>query len=108
MSDCLRLLLPADDKVQVAYALERVGRISRLRGQSLCAVRLWAAAAKLRQRRTTPLQPGERERFDEEVALTRASHSSEASDAAWAEGGAMTWEQAVAYALAGGEADEAD
>ena len=108
MSACLRLLLPADDKVQVAYALERVGRLARLRGQSLRAVRLWAAAAKLRQILTTPLQPGERERFDEELTLTRASLSGEPFDAAWAEGKAMTWEQAVAYALAGEEADEPD
>jgi hypothetical protein len=43
--------------------------------------------------------PADREALDQAVALARAGLEEVAAAAAWAEGQAMTLEQAVAYAL---------
>ncbi len=63
------------------------------------APRLFGAAEALRESIGTPLSPGDRTYYDQVVTTAQALLSEDAFTAAWAEGRAMTWEQAVEEAL---------
>jgi len=86
--------------------IEGLGRVARHRGEAERAVRLCGAARALRDRleaageaRPKPSRPWR----DEMTADLRARLSQEAFDAAWAEGEAMTLDQAIHYALEEGD-----
>jgi hypothetical protein len=61
--------------------------------------RLLGTAQALREAIRRPMAPPDRPLVDRAVAAARRSLGEEAVAAAWAEGRAMTLEQAVAYAL---------
>ncbi len=61
--------------------------------------RLLAFVDALRARSGIPLPPAMRPQHDHCVAVLRAWQGQDALEAAWAEGRAMTLEQAIAYAL---------
>jgi non-specific serine/threonine protein kinase len=63
------------------------------------AVRLFGAAAALREAISAPLEPYQRADHNREVAAARAAIGDAAFDAAWSEGAAMPQEQAISYAL---------
>jgi hypothetical protein len=62
---------------------------------------LFGAAEALRVAIDAPRLPVERADYERWVAAVRAQLGAEAFAAEWAEGGAMTLEQAIASALAG-------
>ena len=64
------------------------------------AVRLWGAAVVAREHLGIPLPPVDRAIYDCTMTAVRAELDDTAWQAAWAEGRAMTREQAIAYALA--------
>jgi predicted ATPase/class 3 adenylate cyclase len=87
-----------------ALSLEALARLASAQGQVERAARLFGAAAALREAIGTPLLPDwlpewhtDRERL---VAAARAELGEEAFAAAWAQGRALTLEEAVTYALA--------
>ena len=61
------------------------------------------AASALRESIGSPWSPAEQEEIDQQVAAVREALGEAAFAAAWDAGRAMTWEQAVEYALAEGE-----
>jgi tetratricopeptide (TPR) repeat protein len=63
------------------------------------AARLLGAAEALRQSKTVPSMPWERRQCERAVAAVRGCLGERAFAAAWAEGQAMTVQQAVEYAL---------
>ena len=63
------------------------------------AARLWGAASAVRGVEGWPLPPVVRADYDRDVAAARTQFGETAFAAAWAEGRAMTLEQAIAYAL---------
>jgi predicted ATPase/DNA-binding SARP family transcriptional activator len=64
-----------------------------------CAARLWGAAEALREELRAVLPPNEREEYERLVSQAREALGEEAFAAAWEAGRAMTWEEAIAYAL---------
>jgi non-specific serine/threonine protein kinase len=86
-----------------ANALSRLAWVARVRNDPTRSCRLLAAAQALMEARGRHASSVDRDVHEAEVALLRASLGEEGFKAAWAEGEAMTLEQAVAYAL--GEAD---
>ena len=60
---------------------------------------LWGAAKALRLEIGSPLSQADQARHDQDVADARQAASEGAFAAAWAEGRAMTTEQAIEYAL---------
>jgi hypothetical protein len=66
---------------------------------------LFGAAEAARERIGAPLPPGDRPLYDRHLARARADLDETAFDAAWAEGRAMTLDEAVAYALVGQSSD---
>ncbi len=63
------------------------------------AVHLWGASEALRASVDAPIPSHEQEKHAHQVAQTRAALGDAAFSAAWNTGCALTWEQAVAYAL---------
>ena len=88
-----------------AWCLEGLAQIAGALGHTVRAARLWGAAEALRTRIGASLSPAERSRHDGCVAATRARLDAATFEAAWAEGQAMTLEQAIAYALEGSDID---
>ena len=72
------------------------------------AVRLFGAAEALREAIGLLSAPQERADYDARLAATRSRLGVVAFEAAWAEGRAMTLEQAIEYALAIRLADRND
>ena len=90
-----RLLHVGDAHVRLFGHIKLAGEAA----QPQRAARLFGAAAALRERIGIPIPAVERADYDAAVAQARAQLDPAAFDAAWAEGLAMNWEQATAYAL---------
>jgi DNA-binding CsgD family transcriptional regulator len=82
--------------VDIAPTLEGLAVVVAEQGETTWAVRLWAAAAALRDSLRTPLPPVYRADYERSVAAARAQLGEQAFAVAWAEGCGMTWEQALA------------
>jgi len=93
-------------RTNIADYLETAAWTSAAEGDARGSVRLLGAAQALREKTGTPLQPGVRAEYETFVATQRAALGEEAFAAAWAEGRAMSWQEAVAYALGEEEAPE--
>ena len=92
------------DKVGIASCLEELGRVGTLSAQGNIealtrAAVLFGAAETVREVLSTPLSPAERPLVESAVAYIRDSLDKLTWQKAWAEGVAMTIEQAVASAL---------
>ncbi len=70
------------------------------RGQAVRAAQLFGAADALLQAAHSHLDPADRMAYEHNLAATQACLDPNIFTAAWAEGRAMTMEEAVAYALA--------
>ena len=68
-------------------------------GQPRRAAVLWGASQRLRDDVGAPLLPSERASYEREVAQGRVALGEDAFEMAWAEGQAMSTEQAIQYAL---------
>ncbi len=81
--------------------LEELGLLAAAQGQAARAARLLGAADALRANIGAPLSPSEHAfyDYDHHVAGIAAALGQEAFTAAWAEGRAMTLEQAIKYAM---------
>jgi len=87
------------DRWLVARALAGLAGLAQLEGSHADAARLFGAADALREATATFEIPTIRPDLDRDLAKVRAAMGEGAFGAAWAEGHAMTLEQAVDYAL---------
>jgi predicted ATPase/class 3 adenylate cyclase/DNA-binding CsgD family transcriptional regulator len=92
----LALAKEIGDKQNIASYLEGLAQIVALQGEQLWAARLWGAASALREAIHTHLPPAERADYERSVAAARGSLGEKDFVAAWAQGRAMTPEQALA------------
>ena len=90
----------------LALALERLACVSATEGRGAEGVRLFGAAAALREAIGAVFSRDERDECERTIAAAREALGEEAFEAAWAEGRAMTMEEAIAYALGQSEAAE--
>src|SRR5947209_7188347 len=81
--------------VDMAPTLEGLAVVATAQDETAWAVRLWAAAAALRDTLGAPLPAVYRADYERCVATARAQMGEQAFAAAWAEGRGMTWEQAL-------------
>jgi hypothetical protein len=75
--------------------VEALGRVVAAQGHLERAARLYGAVTALRETLHTPLRPIWRAEMDRAVTAARAALGEEAFAAAWAQGRAMTLEEAV-------------
>jgi DNA-binding CsgD family transcriptional regulator len=83
----------------VAYCLEAFAGLAGARGQGARAARLWGTADALRTSIGAPLPPEPRPYYERSMAAARTLLGEAAWEAAFAEGSAMSAEEAVEYAL---------
>ncbi len=97
--DGLTLFQKVGDRSGIASCFEWLAELCQSREQVVYGVRLWGAAAALRQVVRSPIAPADRARHKEAVARARRRLGQKAFARAWAEGGAMTLEDAIASSL---------
>jgi predicted ATPase/class 3 adenylate cyclase len=97
--ESLALFRDLGDTGGTAMSLEGLAGVAEAMGRTERGARLFGAAEALREAAGQALSPVEYAEHDREVAVARVTMGDEAFAAAWAEGRAMTLEQAVAYAL---------
>jgi predicted ATPase len=102
-TEALRTLRGIQERWWSARCVTRLARIACTRDQHVRAALLAGSAEAMLEALGSRLHRAERDGLDRVVTLSRAALGGDAFAAAWAEGRAMTPEQAVAYAL-----DEAD
>lgn len=89
-------------KLTLIESLERCAWIAADLRRPQRAARLFGAAEAARERIGAPLPLGDRPLYDRHLARARAALDSDDFGQAWAEGRAMTLDEAVRYALAEG------
>ena len=90
-------------KVTLAEGLEGLAVAAGALGEDVRAARLWGVAEVLRGEIGVPWQPDERLLHEPQLAAARSRLDEAAWEAAFAEGQAMTFEEAVEYALSAEE-----
>ncbi len=83
------------DKLYIASCLEGLASVASAQGDIGWAVRLWAAAASLRGTSGAPIPPFERDAYEHALVAARRQLGESTFSAVWAEGQALTPEQAV-------------
>ncbi len=99
IEESLTLLKEVGDKQRVADCLERMAGVAGARREAKRASRLWGAAQALREVIGAPLPPDERAILEPYLAAARAQLEEASWEAAFAEGQAMSLEEATEYAL---------
>ncbi|MCW3098702.1 MAG: hypothetical protein JWL77_4320 [Chthonomonadaceae bacterium] len=97
--ESLRIFRNLSNREGMEENLRALAQILATQKELQKAVRLWSAAQTLRQSLSRPLRGEEHETHDQLLRQARLVLGEEAFAAAWAEGGAMTWEQSVVFAL---------
>ena len=89
------------DRLGAPYFAEGLAKLAALRGIPVRAARLWGAAEALREQIGISLSEFDRANSDYErdLALVRSALEEATFEAAWAEGRAMSFDQAVGYLL---------
>jgi len=98
------LLRDTGDKLSVAETLLGLACVAAARGAAERAARLFGASEALREAMGTPPEPGESALQEPYLATARSQLDEASWQEAWAEGRAMTLEEAISCALE----DEAD
>jgi predicted ATPase/DNA-binding CsgD family transcriptional regulator len=101
LEEALWLLWGLKEKTGISFSLLGLAGVASSWGEPTRAARLWAAAEVLREDIGLALGHYERSRYGYEgrLAAARSQLEETAWEAAWAEGRAMSLEQAVEYAL---------
>jgi predicted ATPase/DNA-binding XRE family transcriptional regulator len=81
------------------WSLEGIAGAAAEAGQLACAVRLWAAADALRASMGIPMAAADRDEYEQRIRAARASLDAATWAALWADGQALTLDQAITYAL---------
>jgi predicted ATPase len=98
-AESLRLRKELGDRITLAQSLEDFAELAAAERQWARMTRLLGAARALRDAVDRPLLPGERASYDQSLAAARGALPEEALAAVWADGQAMSLEEAVSFAL---------
>lgn len=99
LEEGLALCRSLGNKAIIAECLEGLAGVAGLEGRPRVAARLFGAAEILREMVNAPLAPAERPNYEQTVAVACSALDEASLRRLWAEGRAMTLEQAIAYAL---------
>jgi len=96
IEESLNLAREVDAKWNIPFYLEALAEVVAAQGEGIWATRLLGASEFLRESYHSPLPPAYRAGYERLVTATRTHLGEQAFAAAWAEGRAMTPEQALA------------
>ena len=100
LEDGLLLLRDTNESLEIARCLSGIAGVACAHRVPIRSARLLGAVRAMDENVDSPWFPdAERRTYDQALAETRAQLDDETFAAAWAEGQAMTVEQAIAYAL---------
>ena len=99
LKQSLSQLILFKDKLSITSVLDGLAELSYLQGNTVRAVRLYSAAERLRENIGVHLLPDEPDNHEQDINLVKSTLNEMEFTKAWAEGRAMTMEQAVEYAL---------
>jgi hypothetical protein len=102
----LRTFRELADKPGTARSLGGFAELAWKQGALKRAVHLWGAAEALRENIETPASPEDRTEYERDIVAAHAQLNEATWQAGWAEGRAMTMEQAIAYALEESEGEK--
>ncbi len=97
--ESLMIFQAVGNKAGIADTLDSCASLHYKEQRALRAVQLWGAEDALREAIGSPRPAEEGEEYDSDVTAARSALGEEAFATAWEQGRAMTWEQAVDYAL---------
>ena len=86
-------------KLGIASAIEELGAVSAVKGDGRQAVMLFSTAHAMRETLGVPLPPVDRAAHDSVLATCRTQLGEAVFARAWAEGEALSLEQAIDFAL---------
>jgi non-specific serine/threonine protein kinase len=95
----------AGDRYGVAYMLGFLGGVAGAEGQTVRSARLFGAGEAVFAGLGTHIESTDRDLYDRDLAAARAQLDEQVWQHAWAEGQAMSLEQAISYALEGDPPD---
>ena len=101
--ESLAILARAGNRLGIVECLEGLAAIARGTSHLERTARLWGAAEVLSMLIGAAQQPADRTDYERHVAALRRDLAEAVLVTAWAEGGGMTVEQAVAYASESGQ-----
>lgn len=89
------------DRLGGAYSLWGLGKAASMRARPVRAARLWGAAEAHREQMGVSFSPFDlaASGYEQDLAAVRSTLDESSFDAVWAEGRAMSFEQAIEYAL---------
>lgn len=99
LEDSLARYQTLGEKRNIAFCLERLASLAVVQGRMVRAARLFGAASTLRQTRAVLLPPADHAQYAPFLAQLHAALDADSMTAAWADGAALSIEQAIAYAL---------
>jgi predicted ATPase/class 3 adenylate cyclase len=97
--ESLLLTQELGDRRGLALSLEGMASVYGAQGKGRVGAILWGAAEAVREAIGAPISPKELARYREVVGAARSTFGEEAFAKAWEEGGAMSLEEAIDYAL---------
>jgi non-specific serine/threonine protein kinase len=102
VEESARITRGLGDRLGDAYWVWGLGKVAAMWGKPVRAARLWGAAEALREQLGMSLSPFDLDQsgYEQDLAAVISALSEAAFEAAWAEGRAMSHEQAIEYALA--------
>jgi len=99
LKQSLSQLILFKDKFSITSVLDGLAELSYLQGNTTRAVRLYSAAECLRENIGVHLLPDEPDNHEQDIKAVRNNLNEMDFIKAWAEGRAMTMEEAIEYAL---------
>jgi predicted ATPase len=96
--EALELRRELGDKISIAYSIHGIAATAARAGFAETSVRLFGAEEQLRTEVGAPVPPSEQERYEEGVARARSVLAEHAFAQAWAEGRALSLDDAIAEA----------
>ena len=110
VEESARITRELGDRLGDAYWVWGLGKVAAMRGKPVRAARLWGAAEALREQLGMSLSPFDLDQsgYEQDLAAVISALSEAAFEAAWAEGRAMSPEQAIEYALGAVEESAAE
>jgi predicted ATPase/class 3 adenylate cyclase/Tfp pilus assembly protein PilF len=99
LKEGLRLHRELETRGDIAECLEGIAEVARARGDARRSARLWGAADGLREASATPWMPRAKALHEPRLNAARSRLDGKAWEEAFAEGRAMTLDEAVSYAM---------
>jgi tetratricopeptide (TPR) repeat protein len=97
--ECLILFQKTGDNIGLPFALESVAALALVKDRPEKAVRIFGAAETLRKSTNSPLPPPNHSAYQKNLYILQKQLGQASFDFVWAEGCAMSLDEAITYAL---------